>query len=92
MTYDILKYLCFGCSKCDGSGYTLHFHTKHRYGALVKGGYIHHYWYDKHKTITKYKTPIETIDYPEGLVKITGENIPRFIQAVLSKTMSSYVV
>ncbi len=92
MTFDILKYLCFGCSKCEGSGYTLYFHTKRKYGAVVKGSYIHHYWYDGDRTVTTYKVTIEAIDSPKELVKITGENIPRFIQASLSKTLSEYGV
>lgn len=92
MTFDLLKYLCFGCDKCNGSGYTLWFHTKRLYGALVKGDSILYYWYDYSDRITKYRTPVADVDLPEKLTKITGENIPRFIQAVLSKTMSQYIV
>lgn len=92
MTFDLLKYLCFGCDKCNGSGYTLWFHTKRLYGAVVKGDSILYYWYDYSSINTKYKTLITKIDEPEKLIKITGENIPRFIQAILSKTMSKYVV
>lgn len=92
MTFDILKYLCFGCSKCEGSGYTLHFNTKREYGAIVKGDSIYYYWFNHSNEVVKYKTTISTIDYPDKLIKITGENIPRFIQASLSKTLSKYVV
>lgn len=92
MTYNILKYLCFGCSKCEGSGYALYFHTKKCYGALVKGDSIYYYWYDHYNSITQYKTPVSHIDCPDRLIRITGENIPRFIQASLSKTLSKYVV
>lgn len=92
MTFDILKYLCFGCSKCEGSGYTLHFHTRNNYGALVKGDSLYYYWHDHYNNITQYKTTIATIDYPDKLIRITGENIPRFIQASLSKTLSEYGV
>ena len=92
MTFDILKYLCFGCSKCEGSGYTLYFHTKRMYGAIVKGDIIHYYWYEYSSEIIRYKTTIESIDYSDKLIKITGENIPRFIQASLSRTISKYVV
>ena len=92
MTFDILKYLCFGCSKCEGSGYTLHFHTKKEYGAIVKGDSIYYYWFDYDSDIIRNKISISAIDWPDTLIKITGENIPRFIQASLSKTLSSYVV
>ena len=92
MPFDILKYLCFGCSKCEGSGYTLHFHTIRHYGALVKGDSIYYYWYVHSSALISYKTVISTIAYPDKLIRITGENIPRFIHASLSKTMSSYVV
>lgn len=92
MTFDLLKYLCFGCDKCNGSGYTLWFHTKKLYGAIVKKDSVLYYWYDYNNIAIKHRTLVANIDLPEKFVKITGENIPRFIQAVLSKTMSQYVV
>ena len=92
MTFDLLRYLCFGCSECEGSGYTLHFHTRRHYGALVKGDSICYYWFDHNSKVIGYRTLITIIDHPENLIRITGENIPRFIQATLSKTLSTYVV
>jgi len=70
MTFDILKYLCFGCSKCEGSGYTLHFHTRHHYGALVKGDSIYYYWYVHSSALISYKTVISTIANPDKLIRI----------------------